>query len=142
MRRQGRYSSLYSVPVRLYSPRQRCISSEEGANSFRLTLQDTRLYVIAESSGPVRSRQGVSVVPDHTFEDAPPLDVLLVPGGLGKKPAAHLLSFRGSRRSVELRGSDVKIIMLSAVAIYDLIRSCQYTSHSSVISVQISTDFC
>jgi transcriptional regulator GlxA family with amidase domain len=41
--------------------------------------------VIAESSEPVPAEQGpVAVAPEFTFENAPPLDVVLVPGGPGQ----------------------------------------------------------
>ena len=44
-----------------------------------------RVVLIAEREGPVRSAKGMRVLPDHTFADAPPLDVLLVPGGQGTR---------------------------------------------------------
>jgi transcriptional regulator GlxA family with amidase domain len=40
---------------------------------------------IAEHPGPVRCGKGLRVLPDHTFDDHPPLDVLLVPGGIGTR---------------------------------------------------------
>jgi transcriptional regulator GlxA family with amidase domain len=44
-----------------------------------------RVVTIAERDGPVRGAKGLRVLPDHTFTDAPPLDVLVVPGGLGTR---------------------------------------------------------
>jgi transcriptional regulator GlxA family with amidase domain len=41
--------------------------------------------LVAERPGPVRCSKGMRVLPDHTFEDHPPLDVLLVPGGHGAR---------------------------------------------------------
>jgi transcriptional regulator GlxA family with amidase domain len=41
--------------------------------------------LISEKSGPVRCSKGMRVLPDHTFGDHPPLDVLLVPGGRGAR---------------------------------------------------------
>jgi len=38
-------------------------------------------YVVAERAGVVRCAKGLKVVADHTFEDAPPADIILVPGG-------------------------------------------------------------
>ncbi|KAJ3760150.1 class I glutamine amidotransferase-like protein [Lentinula raphanica] len=35
------------------------------------------------SLNPLKSNFGQSVVPTHTFADAPPLDVLIIPGGFG-----------------------------------------------------------
>ena len=43
------------------------------------------VVTIAERPDPVRSAKGLRVLPDHTFDDAPPLDVILVPGGMGTR---------------------------------------------------------
>jgi transcriptional regulator GlxA family with amidase domain len=45
--------------------------------------EGNRVVTIAEGAAPVRCNKGLRVLPDHTFADAPPLDVLLVPGGQG-----------------------------------------------------------
>ena len=42
-----------------------------------------KVVMIAEKAGSVRSAQGPQVVADHGFDDSPPLDLLLVPGGFG-----------------------------------------------------------
>ena len=44
-----------------------------------------QVVTIAEAGGRVRARHGLSVNVDHSFADAPPLDVLLVPGGHGTR---------------------------------------------------------
>jgi transcriptional regulator GlxA family with amidase domain len=41
--------------------------------------------VVAESMAPVACAKGLSVNPHASFEDCPPLDVLLVPGGQGTR---------------------------------------------------------
>ena len=43
------------------------------------------LTLLAERAGPVVSAQGPTSVADHAFEDAPPVDILLVPGGRGTR---------------------------------------------------------
>jgi len=47
--------------------------------------QGDRVVTIAEREEPVRAAKGLRVLPDHDFADAPPLDVLLVPGGIGTR---------------------------------------------------------
>ncbi|HUI24741.1 MAG TPA: DJ-1/PfpI family protein [Candidatus Kryptonia bacterium] len=42
-----------------------------------------RVVTIAQESHPIRCAKGLRVLPDHAFADAPPLDVVLVPGGVG-----------------------------------------------------------
>jgi transcriptional regulator GlxA family with amidase domain len=44
-----------------------------------------QVVLIAERVGAVRCGKGMKVIPDHTLEDAPPLDLLLVPGGDGTR---------------------------------------------------------
>jgi transcriptional regulator GlxA family with amidase domain len=43
------------------------------------------VVTIAEHDRPVRCAKGMRVLPDHDFADAPPLDVVLVPGGIGTR---------------------------------------------------------
>ncbi len=52
-------------------------------------LNDRRLFrtvTVAAEPGPVRARNGLGVLPDHTFADCPAPDLLVVPGGLGTRP--------------------------------------------------------
>lgn len=44
-----------------------------------------RVVTIAQTMDPVRCAKGLRVLPDHCFEDAPALDVVLVPGGQGSR---------------------------------------------------------
>ncbi|MBO0770471.1 MAG: DJ-1/PfpI family protein [Actinobacteria bacterium] len=41
--------------------------------------------LISERAEAVRCGKGMRVLPDHTLDDHPPLDVLLVPGGMGTR---------------------------------------------------------
>lgn len=43
------------------------------------------VVLIAERAGSVRCAKGLRVLPDHTLDDHPRLDVLLVPGGRGAR---------------------------------------------------------
>jgi transcriptional regulator GlxA family with amidase domain len=53
--------------------------------SAMLRDQGDLAVLIAERPGPVRCSKGMRVLADHTFDDHPPLDVLLVPGGAGTR---------------------------------------------------------
>ncbi len=48
-------------------------------------LPGERVLTVAETSGPVLCEKGLRVLPDVTYADAPPLDVVLVPGGSGAR---------------------------------------------------------
>jgi len=43
------------------------------------------IVTIAEHDRPIRCAKGMRVLPDHTFANAPALDVVLVPGGIGTR---------------------------------------------------------
>jgi transcriptional regulator GlxA family with amidase domain len=44
-----------------------------------------RVVTTAESAGPVASAQTTRVIADHALADCPPLDVIVVPGGMGTR---------------------------------------------------------
>jgi len=44
-----------------------------------------RAVMIAQTMDPVRCNKGMRVLPDHSFDDHPDLDVVLVPGGMGTR---------------------------------------------------------
>jgi transcriptional regulator GlxA family with amidase domain len=52
-------------------------------------MEGDKVVTIAEGSDPIRSAKGLRVIPDHTFADAPKLDVLVVPGGEGSRNEAQ-----------------------------------------------------
>jgi transcriptional regulator GlxA family with amidase domain len=49
-----------------------------------ISAQD-RVVTIAATREPVRAAKGLRVLPDHSFADAPALDIVLVPGGQGTR---------------------------------------------------------
>jgi transcriptional regulator GlxA family with amidase domain len=51
----------------------------------RRDLPPDTVITIAESAEPVRCAKGLRVLADRTVEDHPPLDVVLVPGGMGTR---------------------------------------------------------
>lgn len=67
------------------------------------------VMLVAQFDRPVVAAGGMKVLPDTTFEDCPPLDLLMVPGGLGTRWEMHnekLLSFvRARAEQVELLAS-------------------------------------
>jgi transcriptional regulator GlxA family with amidase domain len=43
------------------------------------------VLLVAETAGPVVTTGGMKVIPDCTFDQCPPLDILVVPGGWGTR---------------------------------------------------------
>lgn len=54
-----------------------------GAYEVLARMPETRVYLVASTLQPVQSEWGLTILPDTTFADAPPLDMLCVPGGWG-----------------------------------------------------------
>src|SRR5437773_5046866 len=47
-----------------------------------------QVVTVAETDGTVQGNLGLRVIPDHAIADAPPLDVLVIPGGIGTRREA------------------------------------------------------
>jgi transcriptional regulator GlxA family with amidase domain len=48
-----------------------------------------KLITVAERAGAVKSAQGVAAIADHSFDDCPHADLILVPGGMGTRDEAN-----------------------------------------------------
>jgi transcriptional regulator GlxA family with amidase domain len=58
------------------------------------------VFTVGNVPGPVLARNGLSVNPQYTLADAPPIDLLLIPGGQGTRSLMHdaaLLDWIGQR---------------------------------------------
>jgi transcriptional regulator GlxA family with amidase domain len=47
---------------------------------------DVEVFTVSQHDGVVTCAKGLKVVPDHTWDSAPPIDVLVYPGGRGTRP--------------------------------------------------------
>ena len=47
------------------------------------------VFTLTRAGGPVTCAKGLRVLSDHTWQTAPPIDVLVVPGGQGTRPLAR-----------------------------------------------------
>ena len=43
------------------------------------------VFTVAKTKGAASATGGLQVLPDHSFQDVPPIDLLLVPGGFGTR---------------------------------------------------------
>ena len=65
-------------------------------------VKEFKVVTVARKAGPVRSTQGVETVAQYGFDDCPPLQILMVPGGLGTMIALDdndLLDFLRARHT-------------------------------------------
>lgn len=58
------------------------IGAHEAFGISLYLLGEGKLFTVAEYARPITSATGLQVVPDYTFENAPDVDVLLVPGAM------------------------------------------------------------
>lgn len=70
-------------------------------------MPGAQVRLVASSLAPVRTEWGLTIIPDVSFDDAPPLDLLCVPGGWGVD--AHLEDER-LLRFLRLRGKDARYV--------------------------------
>ena len=47
---------------------------------------EVAVFTVARDEGPVTCAKGLRVLPDHTWDSAPEIDVLVFPGGQGTRP--------------------------------------------------------
>jgi len=70
----------FAGPLEVFSSAS---ASEELGGSERLC----NVFTMAESADPIRCNNPLTVTPDYTLADCPQMDILLVPGGRGTRPA-------------------------------------------------------
>jgi cyclohexyl-isocyanide hydratase len=67
-----------------------------GPQQVLARLPDSAMHIIAKSAAPVPSDSGLSLVPTHTFENCPSLDLICIPGG-----RAGIVRAIGDRETIE-----------------------------------------
>ncbi|MCE0540525.1 DJ-1/PfpI family protein [Kineosporia rhizophila] len=90
-----------------------------------------RVITLAPTDGVVTCAKGLRITPDHTFADAPALDVVLHPGGRGTRPLSrnreHLDWVRAQSGRAELMTSVCTGSLVYAAA--GLLRGRPATTH-------------
>lgn len=54
-----------------------------GPHDVFTSLPDAAVHLVWKDLAPLKASSGLTLVPDTTFDDCPPLDVICVPGGAG-----------------------------------------------------------
>jgi transcriptional regulator GlxA family with amidase domain len=81
-------------------------------------LADT-CVTVAENAGPVRCAKGLRVLPDHSFDEHPPLDVLVVPGGVGARRGVTNTALTGWIRKTAADVSWVTSVCTGALLLHE-----------------------
>ena len=58
------------------------------------------IYMIGEKAGNIKSSAGPAVAVDYTFENAPKLDIVMIPGGMGTRREVNNAPFLASFKSM------------------------------------------
>jgi cyclohexyl-isocyanide hydratase len=67
-----------------------------GPQQVLARLPQSAMHIIAKSAAPVPSDSGLSLVPTHTFDDCPRLDLICIPGG-----SNGVVRAMGDQRTIE-----------------------------------------
>ena len=94
------------------------------------------VFLVAEPR-PVQACNGLSVNPDYGLEDCPPIDILLVPGGIGTRTELQRDPIIGW---IKQRASDAQLILSVCtgsllLAKADLLDGLEATTHHSAIDL-------
>ncbi|MFL5424690.1 MAG: DJ-1/PfpI family protein [Myxococcales bacterium] len=81
--------------------------------------QPLKAVLIAEKAGPVRCAKGMRVLPDATFTEAPPLDLVLVPGGMGTRREANNQGMLAWLREIAPRCRFVTSVCTGALLLHE-----------------------
>ena len=94
-----------------------------------------RVLSVAEEARPLRAAKGLTVVPECTFADVPPLDVLLVPGGHGTRRESKNPALIGWLRRTGERCRWVTSVCTGALLLHEagFARGRRVTTHASNI---------
>jgi transcriptional regulator GlxA family with amidase domain len=93
--------------------------------------EDLEVVTIAQTREPVRCAKGLHVLPDHSFDDAPVLDLVLVPGGQGSRREMDNPAMLGFLKRVAPACSWVTSVCTGAaiLAKAGLANGCRITTH-------------
>jgi cyclohexyl-isocyanide hydratase len=94
-------------------------------------LPDTAVSLIGETRTPVRSDTGLRLMPDATFDDAPPLELLFVPGGPGIGDAIENDQLLGFLRERALHAAYLTSVCTGSLVLgaAGLLRGYRATTH-------------
>jgi transcriptional regulator GlxA family with amidase domain len=77
------------------------------------------VVTLAREAGVIECAKGAKVIPDHTWDTAPPLDVLVYPGGQGTRPQIGDETFRQWVRKQAATGALMTSVCTGALVYAD-----------------------
>jgi len=94
-----------------------------------------RVVTVAEAPRPITCAKGMRVLPSHSFADAPPLDVLIVPGGMGTRTEVNNPALIAWLRAAGARCTWVTSVCTGALLLHEagFARGKRVTTHWSFV---------
>jgi cyclohexyl-isocyanide hydratase len=94
-------------------------------------LPNSTFHVVGRDAGPIRDMKGLILMPDKTLWEAPPLDVLIVPGGAGQ---VQLMEDEDVLAFIRQQANSAKIVFsvctgVLTVAAAGLLKGIKGTTH-------------
>jgi transcriptional regulator GlxA family with amidase domain len=98
---------------------------------------DVEVFMLAQGTEPVTCNKGMKVIPDHSWDTAPEIDVLVYPGGEGNRVQIGDETFRGWVRKLSDSGALMTSVCSGALVYADagLLDGKPATSHWSVVEM-------
>lgn len=123
------FTGPYEVLSRLGTPAAISVASK---------FPQSTTHVVAKTMLPVASDRGLEIVPTHTFETCPPLDLVCVPGGAGVADAledAALLDFirRQCRRASYVTSVCTGAFLLGAAGLLNGRRATTHWAYTDLL---------
>ena len=101
-----------------------------------------RVFTVARTEREITATGGLRVFPDHSFDNAPPIDVLLVPGGFGTRPLLEDDETLAWIRETSARAQRTTSVCTGSLVLAraDLLGGRRATTHWGAIELLASLD--
>ncbi len=96
-----------------------------------------RVFTVAKTSTPVTTTGGLQIIPEFMFSNAPPIDLLVVPGGLGTRPLLSDQETLGWIKQVAAKAKKVTSVCTGSLLLAksDLLNNCRATTHWGALDI-------
>lgn len=100
-------------------------------------MPNSTVHVVWKSTAPIKDMMGLILTPTKSFKDAPPLDVLVVPGGYGQQAVMEDEEVIGYVREQGQRAKYVVSVCTGALVLgaAGLLKGYQATTHWTAVAL-------
>jgi len=100
------------------------------------------VFTVAKDGAPVITTGGLKVIPEFTFNNAPPIDLLVLPGGLGTRPLLADQETLNWIRQIATKAKKVTSVCTGSLLLAkcDLLKNRRATTHWAILDLLQSLD--